>query len=57
MKKKDIILIAKIDYRKNKVFYSILLLKLDIMILMIILLLALEKDKKLSINKMLVAVE
>ena len=50
--KKDINLIAKTGYGKIMVFYSILALKPDTMTLMIMLLLTLKKDQKLTIKKM-----
>ena len=50
--KKDVIFIAKTGYGKSMMFYSVLVLKSDIMTLMIMPLLALEEDQKLAIMNM-----
>ena len=55
--KKDTILIAKTGYKKCIVFHFVSVLKPDTMTLMIMLLLGLEKNQKLVINKMQIAVE
>lgn len=50
---KDVILIAKMGYGKSIVFHSVSALQEDTMTLMIMLLLALEKDQKAAIQKMI----
>ena len=54
-KKKNIIFIAKTGYEKSMMFYSVLKLELNTMILIIMLLLMLKKNQNLVINKMQIA--